>query len=204
VPSDRPSDTDFLKLTAAASGLFIYAQVVMQFIRDPDHGDPVSRFEVLLSIIDSANGTPTEENPFVHLDALYHEILSSIPSNLWPTAKHLLGIVSGRGLVSLNLIAGQLGTLQGMSILFGITPHVIYTCVIKCHSTLRLPDWKVAHKEPLHILHALFADYLKDPGRSEEFYVGIDKDIDSVVACKLLAAWNECSGTNIDTGMYSI
>ncbi|EKM77154.1 hypothetical protein AGABI1DRAFT_43797, partial [Agaricus bisporus var. burnettii JB137-S8] len=32
VDSDWPSNTDFLKLTAAASGLFIYAQVVMQFI----------------------------------------------------------------------------------------------------------------------------------------------------------------------------
>ncbi|EKM77128.1 hypothetical protein AGABI1DRAFT_62141, partial [Agaricus bisporus var. burnettii JB137-S8] len=32
VSSDWPSNTDFLKLTAAASGLFVYAQVVMQFI----------------------------------------------------------------------------------------------------------------------------------------------------------------------------
>jgi hypothetical protein len=47
VPRDWPSNTDFLKLTAAALRLFVYAKVVMQFIRDPEYGDPVSRFKVL-------------------------------------------------------------------------------------------------------------------------------------------------------------
>ncbi|EKM77156.1 hypothetical protein AGABI1DRAFT_43853, partial [Agaricus bisporus var. burnettii JB137-S8] len=78
--SDWPSNADYLKLTAAASGLFIYAQVVMQFIGDSHYADPVSRLEVLISVIDRSNAIPTKENPFVHLDALYKEILSSIPS----------------------------------------------------------------------------------------------------------------------------
>ncbi|XP_006457021.1 hypothetical protein AGABI2DRAFT_79184, partial [Agaricus bisporus var. bisporus H97] len=79
VPSDWPSNTDFLSVTAAASGLFVYAEVVMQFIRDPDYADPVSRLKVLLSIIDRSHAVPIKEKPFVHLDALYQEILSSIP-----------------------------------------------------------------------------------------------------------------------------
>ncbi|EKM77130.1 hypothetical protein AGABI1DRAFT_77542, partial [Agaricus bisporus var. burnettii JB137-S8] len=92
VSSDWPSKTDFLKLTAAASGLFIYAEVAMQFIRDSGHADPVARFKVLLSVIDCSNAVPSEENPFLHLDALYHQILSSIPSTMWPTTKQLLGV----------------------------------------------------------------------------------------------------------------
>jgi hypothetical protein len=127
VSSDWPSDTDFLKLTAAASGLFIYAEVVMQFIRDPNRADPVSRFEVLLSIIDRSNVTATQENPFVHLDALYHEILSSIPSNLWSTAKRVLGFVSA-GQYAIPPHDTECGaSLRGMSILLGLTRHVIYT-----------------------------------------------------------------------------
>jgi hypothetical protein len=164
----------------------------------------VSRLEVLLSVIDRSDDTPTSENPFVHLDALYHEILSSIPSNLLPTAKRLLGFVSGQGYISDYLTTRMPGTLRGMSILFGITPHVIYTCVLKCHSALRVPDWEVAHKEKLAIFHASFADYLKDPTRSGEFYVGNDYDIDDVVGSRFLAIWNECSGNDIDTGMCGV
>jgi hypothetical protein len=67
-----------------------------------------------------------------------------------------------------------------------------------------VPDWKVAHKEPLRILHASFADYLKDPARSGEFYVGNDKDVDDVVGSRLLTICNECSGNDIDTGMYAV
>jgi hypothetical protein len=67
-----------------------------------------------------------------------------------------------------------------------------------------VPDWKVAHKEKLTIFHASFADFLKDRGRSGEFYVGNDKDIDDVVGSRLLAIWNECSGNDIDTGMYGV
>jgi hypothetical protein len=201
VPGDWPSDTDFLKLTAAASGLFIYAEVVMQFIKDPNHADPVSRLELLLSIIDHSEGTSTKENPFVHLDALYHEIVSSIPSNLRPTAKRVLGFVSS-GHYSLVLRnTGRGVSLRGMSILLGLTRHVIYTCVIKCHSTLGVPDWKVAHKEPLTILHASFIDYLRDTDRSGEFYVGSDEDVDIDFASRLFTIWDECSVGSIDTGM---
>jgi hypothetical protein len=205
VPSDWPSDTDFLKVTAAASGLFIYAEVVMRFIRDPHHADPASRFKVLLSVIDRSDGTSTKEDPFIHLDALYHEILSSTSqSNLWPTAKQLLGFVSCQGVMS-NILRGcRWGSLRGMSILLDLTPHVIYTCVLKYHSTLRVPDLKGAHKEPLRILHASFADYLKNPARSGKFYAGNDRDLNEDMGSRLLAIWNECSGDDIGTSMYDV
>jgi hypothetical protein len=204
IPRDWPSDTEFLKVTAAASGLFIYAEVVLQFIRDPDHGDPVSRLKVLLSIINRSNALPTKENPFVHLDALYHQILSSIPPNLWLTTKRLLGFVNRQGRIFNWFRADELGTLRGMSILFGLGPHVIYTCVIRCHSTLRVPDWKVAHKEALGFLHGSFSDYLKDSNRSREFYLGSDEDVDDDVGLSLLEIWNQCSEDDIDTGMYGV
>jgi hypothetical protein len=204
VPNDWPSDTDFLKLTAAASGLFIYAEVVMQFIRDPNYADPISRLKVLLSIIDRSNALPPTENPFVHLDALYHQILSSIPSNLWPMAKRLLGFVNRQGHIFNWFRANELGTLRGMSLLFGVSLHVIYTCLNKCQSTLRVPDWKVAHKEKLTILHASFADYLRNPTRSREFYLGSDEVVDDDVGSCLLTIWNKCNGGDTGTGMGGV
>ncbi|EKM77158.1 hypothetical protein AGABI1DRAFT_130575 [Agaricus bisporus var. burnettii JB137-S8] len=176
VPNDWPSNTDFLKLTAAASGLFIYAEVVMQYVRDSYHTDPVSRLEVLLSVIDRSNATPTEENPFVHLDALYTEILSSIPSTLWETTKRLLGFALYGGQIKIGIFGHELQpnllTLRGVSILFGVTQNVVYASLDKCRSTLKIPGWKVAHKNQLTFFHASFADYLKNSTRSGSFYVG--------------------------------
>ncbi|KAF7761248.1 hypothetical protein Agabi119p4_10657 [Agaricus bisporus var. burnettii] len=203
ISSDWPSNTDFLNLTAAASGLFIYAQVVMQFIGDSHHADPVARLEVLVSVIDRSNAIPTKENPFVHLDALYKEILSSIPSTLWPTAKRLLGgAIHGRhirfGWHDTNL-QPNFTTLRGMSILFGVAQNTVYASLDKSRSTLKIPDWKVAHKKPLTFLHASFSDYLKDSKRSGNFYVGSEGDVKKKVILRLLEIWHNSCGDDFAT-----
>ncbi|KAF7761313.1 hypothetical protein Agabi119p4_10722 [Agaricus bisporus var. burnettii] len=200
VSSDWPSKTDFLKLTAAASGLFIYAEVAMQFIRDSGHADPVARFKVLLSVIDCSNAIPSEENPFLHLDALYHQILSSIPSTMWPTTKQLLGVaIYGGHILPCNIKYSHHNflTLRGMSILFGITRSTVYACLDKSRSTLKISDWKVAHKKPLTFLHASFSDYLKDSKRSRDFCVGSEEDIKEEVWFRLFEIWNKCCGDDI-------
>ncbi|XP_006456994.1 hypothetical protein AGABI2DRAFT_181391 [Agaricus bisporus var. bisporus H97] len=199
VSSDWPSKTDFLKLTAAASGLFIYAQVAMQFIQDSNHADPVARFKVLLSVIDCSNAVTSEENPFLHLDALYHQILSSIPSTLWPTTKQLLGVAIYR-----VMYGSRIRTLRGMSILFGITQNTVYASLDKSRSTLKISDWKVAHKKPLTFLHASFSDYLKDSKRSRDFYVGSQEDVKEEVWLRLLEIWNKCCGDDIATSSVEL
>ncbi|XP_006458931.1 hypothetical protein AGABI2DRAFT_177064 [Agaricus bisporus var. bisporus H97] len=198
IQNDWPSDSDFLKLTVAASGLFIYAEVVMQFIRDSGYADPVSQLEVLISIIDRSNATPTAENPFVHLDALYSEILSSIPfTRLWPTTKLLLQVVIFGGRIALDMYGttrrSHLFTLRGMSILFSITQNVIYASLDKCRSTLEIPEWKVAHKAVVAFHHASFSDFLEDPSRSGNFYIGTQSDTSSAILMRLLEVWNKCS-----------
>jgi hypothetical protein len=205
-PSDWPSDTDFLKLTVAASGLFVYAEVVMQFIGDADHADPVSRFEVLLSVIDRSNAVPTQENPFVHLDALYHEIISSVPSAQWSTAKQLLCLaIHDDWFPSYGFYSPRnFKSLRGMSILLNLSRHTTYACLTKFRSTLKIPDWETAHKERLMILHASFADYLKEPNRSGNFHVGNPEAIEEGVELNLLEIWNECSGDDITTSMYDL
>ncbi|KAF7761311.1 hypothetical protein Agabi119p4_10720 [Agaricus bisporus var. burnettii] len=200
VSSDWPSKIDFLKLTAAASGLFIYAEVAMQFIRDSGHADPVARFKVLLSVIDCSNAIPSEENPFIHLDALYHEILSSIPSRVWPTTKQLLGVAIYGG----QVLYRRSLTLRGMSILLGITRNTFYASLGKSRSTLKISDWKAAHKNPLTFLHASFSDYLKDSKRSRDFYVGSEEDVKEEVWLRLLEIWNKCCGDDIATSSVEL
>ncbi|EKM77152.1 hypothetical protein AGABI1DRAFT_130569 [Agaricus bisporus var. burnettii JB137-S8] len=201
VDSNWPSDSDFLKLTAAASGLFIYAQVVMQLIGDSHHADPIARLEVLISVIERSNAVPTAENPFVHLDALYHEILSSIPSTMWPTAKRLLGMAIYGARITFGFHGDKLRanflTLRGTSILLGVTRNAVYASLDKSRSTLKIPGWKVAHKKPLTFLHASFADYLKDSKRSEDFHVGSEVSVENETRWALLEIWTKYSVDDI-------
>jgi len=206
VPVDWPSSTEFLKITAAASGLFVYAEVVTRFIIDPTQGDPVARLELLSSVIDRSNGAvPTSDNPFLQLDALYKEILSLIPSRLWPSTKRLLGYVTHAEYINgppydLYVLRPSLQTLRGLALLFGLSPSAVSACLLKCHSTIRVPDWKDAHKETLTVLHASFADFLKDRDRSGNYYVGSATDVKDEVASLVFNIWNECSR---GTGMYN-
>jgi hypothetical protein len=67
-----------------------------------------------------------------------------------------------------------------------------------------VPDWKVAHKEKLAVLHASFADYLKDSKRSREFYLGSDEGVEDDVGSCLLTIWNDCNGGDMGTGTCGV
>jgi len=90
-------------------------------------------------------------------------------------------------------------TLRAMSILFSLSRHSIYACLTKCRSTLRIPDWKVAHKEKLTFLHASFSDYLEDPNRSGDFHVGTLESVQDGAVLNLIEIWKKCSGDDIAT-----
>src|SRR5262249_18452943 len=162
--------------------------------------DPAKRLQLLSSVIDRSGAAPTKANPFVYLDALYMEILCSIPSELWPMTKRLFSYIIHAGEIVFDddYLPRSLQTLKGIAILFGLPPHVIYGCLSKCYSTLRIPDWKVAHKKNLTFLHASFADFLKNPQRSGAFNVSSAADTKYDVASRLLDIWDKCGG---DTGM---
>lgn len=89
-----------------------------------------------------------------------------------------------------------------MSILFDVPRNVIYASLNKCRSTLKILDWKAAHKGQLTFLHASFADYLKDSSRSGNFYVGSVGDVEEDVALSSLGVWIKCTGDDIATSMY--
>jgi hypothetical protein len=56
----------------------------------------------------------------------------------------------------------------------------------------------------LTVLHASFANYLKDRSRSGDFHVGNSRDIEEDVILRLSESWNKCSGDDIATGMHGL
>jgi hypothetical protein len=199
-PTNWPEETALAKLAVAASGLFIFAETAIRFIRDPYHSNPVPRLLLVLSVIDRSKGVSIEEHPFALLDNLYTEILSNIPSGLLPTAKLLIGMAlsfRNGNILGLPLLS-KTRTLRGMTMILQLDHYTVYAALNKCFSTLRIPPWEEAHKNLLTFLHASFADYLMDSTRSGEFHINIDGVEDDVLLF-YLNMWHSYLGENPGT-----
>jgi len=185
VPPNWPKETQFLKLTNGASGLFVFARTAVRFMEDPNHADPVSRLNLLLSVIDYLGVAVSDEHPFALLDALYHHILISIPSTLWPTAKRILGFYicsQPRRDSTLDglLYALESHSLMAASVILNIEQHVVYSSLHKLHSVLEIPRPDVPHESGVSFFHASFGDYLRDPIRSNGFSIDRRESVDDI------------------------
>lgn len=195
-----PEAAAVAKLANAASGLFIFAETAVRFIKDPRHANPIPRLQVVLSVIDRSRGISIEEQPFALLDNLYTEILSNIPSGLLPTAKLLMRLVLFFRSISPHqfLYPFRSQTLRGMAMMLQLDHFTVYAALNKCFSMLDIPPWDKAHKKTLTFLHASFADYLMDSQRSGEFYIAVD-GVENDVLLFYLNLWHKHSGESPGT-----
>jgi hypothetical protein len=126
----------------------------------------------LSRVLSALNGlTPTSHGqPFASLDALYTSILDSIPSDMCPTTKRVLGaLLYAQG-------AGWRHTLRklgAISIVLGLDLSTIYASVNGCYSLLSMSDPEDAGWKPVTFYHASFGDYLLDLTQSGKFYISI-------------------------------
>lgn len=168
-PSRWPTERQILKLAYAAKGYFVFASTAIRFIEDQSLADPVSQLDLMLAIIDKLPAAP-EGQPFNLLDALYAQILATIPPISWRTAKRILGYtqyVRGAG----NFCSFKAKTLVEVCNVLGIQQHVAYSALRRLHSVLVVPPLESADTTSVTFLHASFLDYLKNPSRSKEFHL---------------------------------
>lgn len=186
VPSHWPSEAQFLKLTTAASGLFVFAAVTIRFVEDSDYGNPALRLDLVLSAIDHLKVTLGEDQPFTNLDVLYTQILKSVPSTLWPMAKRILGFAlcsRSEELETEDSFTLHSRCIMAMSQILNIEQSDIYGALHKLYSVLDIPPPKRIYTESITFFHASFADYLTDPTRSKQFYISLDETIEDVIDC---------------------
>ncbi len=180
-----PTESQFLKLANGALGLFVFARTAFRFMEDADYADPVSRLDLLLSIIDHLGVTVTDDHPFALLDALYTQILTSIPATVWQTTKRILGFIlctqsdSTEDGLSYPLFSQ---TILGTSIIFDLKQSAVYGSLHKLHSVLKIPPSKRAHKSGASFFHSSFADYLTDPTRSKDFFIDRGESVDDITS----------------------
>jgi hypothetical protein len=147
VPAPWPSEEVLESLVWKSSGYFIYASTVIKFVDDKNFR-PTQRLKAIESLarIDF-------ETPFGALDELYTQILSAVPRN--PQLVPILRVIEYFGWFLKPGDIDELLVLEtGDTALF----------LRGLHSLMRL--------EYLGFIHASFSDFLGDPSRAGNFYIG--------------------------------
>jgi hypothetical protein len=162
-----PSSKDFSLITAKASGLFIFAQVLIRFI---DDANPIQHLKYALRAISKASLSDVVKNPLIFLDAMYMEIVSKVPLELLEPATKIIGTIV---LCDQKGIRKNYATLPTICNILNIPKDVALTALRHLHSVLFFPKVIVSTRPSFY--HASFHDFLKDESRSHKYSINETK-----------------------------
>ncbi|KAF9043077.1 hypothetical protein BJ165DRAFT_1390688, partial [Panaeolus papilionaceus] len=177
IPYGWPSPEFVKAIVERACGQFIYASIVMKYIKDL-RGHPSERLEAILH-----RNIPTYDQPYSELDALYLHILRQ--------TKH--PILVHRVLAFRIATETFVGDFHGIDTSnfpqnFLSLPLSVHTLLIDLQSIINynvegmrfMGNPKNRRSCPYIFHHASFLEFLLDPHRSEEFHVDplrVDKEL---------------------------
>ncbi|KAF5357828.1 hypothetical protein D9756_001223 [Leucocoprinus leucothites] len=173
-----PSHIHFLRITTAASGLFIFAETVIRFIDSSSARNPVGQLACVLAALQRT--AISHDNPLAALDLIYTEILSRAPKDMLQVAKCLIGSLI---FLERDNRKGERRTFRDICNFLDVSKDQALTSLSHLHSVLHFA--KNMGTAPPRFYHASFRDYLQDPSRSQEYAiaaqdVGIDFFLGSV------------------------
>ncbi|KAF9441132.1 hypothetical protein P691DRAFT_715326 [Macrolepiota fuliginosa MF-IS2] len=197
-----PAQNQFLRITRAACGLFIFAEVIIRFLGDSSIGNPVAQLRCVISIISKVPASQLRRNPLAVLDALYGEILSRIPRELLKVAKDLIGTLLFLDHKSANIEDFDLCRICNS---LDIARDDAVTALHRLHSILFFPKTKDIGKTRPHFYHTSFRDFLEDPSRSNEYLIDVEECGSALFwGSQALANATLCCGLNKHPYMASI
>ena len=168
LPEPWPSREELGRLVEKSSGQFIHASTVVKFV-DSSHHLPQDRLDIVFGL-----APPEVATPFTELDALYHQIFSSVVY-----IKNALEI-----LMVLILFKDLPPRPALLDIFLSYKPGTTRMTLSDLHSILRLPPAKEKEGE-IKIMHASLSDFLLDADRSRNFFVGVDAGVNVITRCIL-------------------
>ncbi|KAF9077705.1 hypothetical protein BDP27DRAFT_1413400 [Rhodocollybia butyracea] len=156
VPLPWPLPDVLHKLVQKSSGYFIYASTVIKFIDDRNYR-PTERLAIVMKV------QTESDSAFEALDQLYISILSTALIAKQPQLIPMLCALSNFDLPP-YFLDRLLGVENGESRLF----------LRGLHSVFEVPPEEQEKESlgPISAHHASFYDFLHDPKRSQNFYVG--------------------------------
>ncbi|CAA7257387.1 unnamed protein product [Cyclocybe aegerita] len=150
------------ELTARASGQFIYANIVVEYVRSIKH-KPADRLNIILNL----SSIPHHDTPFSQLDALYDHILSSVESANITAVLEILSILTIPRRSNDDFT--EFPTPAVLEKLLLLQSGDIKVFLVDLASLVHVGN----PYEPVRIMHASFVEFLLDPRRSKQFHANI-------------------------------
>ena len=160
-PASWPGSDIIAKITENASGQFIYASVIMAYIKSIK-SSPVDRLNVILKSLPKPDG----DKPFASLDALYMHIFSSVEDVL--LLRQILGFMAIP-----RTEDDDLGQYTTPAIISRLLSPVSTDRVFLVLDQLRSVISSAGPDKPVKFWHASISDFLLDEERSKDFFMDI-------------------------------
>jgi hypothetical protein len=164
LPDTWPPPEQVESITDRAAGHLGLISFMVAFMKVSDDGwNPGEKFDLCVQVVTGSEVNPGALNPVAALDRLYLEILSKVPPRILPTTMRILGLsilYSGHQLSALDLA-------NFLSLEFAPLAHALQPL----HSIVNVPNSRDASEKPIRLYHASFSDFLRDGGRSDNFYL---------------------------------
>jgi hypothetical protein len=173
LPSPWPSDHEIEQIVTKSSGQFIYTSTVLKFIESPKHR-PQDRLNIILGI-----SIPENDAPFAELDALYHQIFSTV-----------IDVDKLRDVLSVILLATHVPKTQAaIEDFLSYSPGTVDILLSDLSSIIALPLPEEANGR-IQILHASLTDFLYDRSRSVDMFVDVEA-AHAFIAIRLMHRFNQ-------------
>ncbi|KAK7043068.1 hypothetical protein VNI00_008806 [Paramarasmius palmivorus] len=158
-----PSEAEIKVLVERASGQFIFAVTVINYVDTLDER-PQDRLDTILSI-EPGN---IQNSPYPPLDSLYRQILSTCRD--WDKIRPILQLLvtphpTLRHAHNNHLSWNSPSIITG---LFKLKPGEVEMLLSRLHSVVNVPDDAYSN---IRILHASFTEFLLDSARSEQYCI---------------------------------
>ncbi len=168
-----PSDEQFDEVSGTASGLFVLASAILNYLGDPMYENPATRLVTLLGFMKNASRVGAK-NPLEALDLFYSTIFNEILDEVLPITRRILGH-------HVFLEENDFATpAQVLCNFLNIDQGTFYGALRKLHSVIRVPSPEDAFHTTLQFYHTSFHDYLYDPVRSGKFAIA-NRDVSTEV-----------------------
>ena len=161
IPSSWPSTDALHELTQKSSGQFIFASTTVKYVGGDLHQLPHRRLDVVRQLQPPRG---EEDLPYAELNSLYNHVLSGV-RNI-EMVKQVLGV-----LVIFNRVAHKfkekINSTDQMDNFFSWKPGETQACISQLACIIECDE-----DGDIFILHASLADFLLNPSRSHQFYLG--------------------------------
>ncbi|KAF8816967.1 hypothetical protein BYT27DRAFT_6954218 [Phlegmacium glaucopus] len=157
LPDTWPSADVIRRLVEKASGQFIFASTVMNYLESSQR-HPIESLEIVLGLLRSG-----DDIPFAELDTLYIHIFSSIPTSILPKVLDIFRFLL------LSEDSEQKNT-KILDPLFEFKPGEAAYALSNLHAILSVYP-KLDRSFEIKLLHKSLEDFLLDKSRSGQFYI---------------------------------